>query len=51
MAEHVAVEPEVAKFALVSPVTGSLNAKLYEIEVALVSVVLGVKAVTDGGMT
>jgi hypothetical protein len=51
IAEHVAVEPVVAKSALVSPVTDSLNAKLNEIEVALVSVVLGAKVVTVGGMT
>ena len=51
IAEHVAVEPEVAKSALVSPVTNSLNTRLYEIEVALVSVVLGAKVVTVGGMT
>ena len=51
IAEHVAVEPEVAKSALVSPATGSLNTKLYEIEVEFVSVVLGAKVVTDGGIT
>jgi hypothetical protein len=51
IAEHVAVEPEVAKSALVSPVTVSLNTRLYESEVAFVSVVLGVKVVTEGGIT
>ena len=51
IAEHVAVAPEVAKSALVSPATVSLNTKLYEIEVEFVSIVLGAKVVTDGGMT
>jgi hypothetical protein len=51
IAEQVAVEPVVAKSALVSPVTDSLKTKLYEIDVAFVSVVLGAKVVTDGGMT
>ena len=49
--EQVAVEPEVAKSALVSPVTDSLNTKLYENEVALVRVVLGTNVVTEGGIT
>jgi hypothetical protein len=51
IAEHVAVEPEVAKSAPLSPVTVSLNTRLYEIEVALVSVVLDANVVTDGGIT
>jgi hypothetical protein len=51
IAEQVAVEPVVAKSAPLSPVTDSLNTRLYEIEVEFVSVVLGAKVVTDGGIT
>jgi hypothetical protein len=51
IAEQVAVEPVVAKSAPLSPVTVSLNTRLYEIEVEFVSVVLGAKVVTDGGIT
>ena len=51
IAEHVAVDPVVTKSALVSPVTDSLNTRLYEIEVEFVSVMLGAKVVTEGGIT
>jgi hypothetical protein len=41
----------VIKSVLVRPVIDSLKIKLYEIELELVSVEIGAKVVTDGGIT